>query len=379
MLQTTLLACLAALCNGQFVIPLPALTGPSQVGTITLELVDNTRLDPLSPTPQARDLMISVFYPIQHTRRYTLSPAYDPLYAEFLTTSLGVPPGIFSSVISQSYAGAYLHPPDANPGQPNILLYSPGYGGSREEYTATLENLASYNYIVVGIDHPYDTGFIAYPNNRTVTPIGDPIGDSPDVPATSANLTQYRAADFISVINALGKNATFAKQIPGVHGKLDVSKVGVLGHSLGGASAATAMALDSRFACGSNLDGAFWGNLTQISKAVTKPFLLVEANGHNRTSDASFAAFLDANPKGKYVLDVKNAKHATFTDLAYLSDVAKAAGIPVPEQDFGTIGGERMLVLLAKYLDVYFRKCLGGGDIKKGLEGVTGFPEVTLS
>ncbi|EHL02773.1 putative Platelet-activating factor acetylhydrolase [Glarea lozoyensis 74030] len=287
------------------------------------------------------------------------------------------------TLITAPYLGVHLRTEsDALNFWPDFDTQSDGY--IREADTRNMKHayLASGNATDghrFGIDHPYDTGFIAYPNNRTVTPIGDPIGDSPDVPATSANLTQYRAADFISVINALGKNATFAKQIPGVHGKLDVSKVGVLGHSLGGASAATAMALDSRFACGSNLDGAFWGNLTQISKAVTKPFLLVEANGHNRTSDASFAAFLDANPKGKYVLDVKNAKHATFTDLAYLSDVAKAAGIPVPEQDFGTIGGERMLVLLAKYLDVYFRKCLGGGDIKKGLEGVTGFPEVTLS
>jgi dienelactone hydrolase len=323
--------------------------------------------------------MLSIFYPIQHTRRYSLASAFDSLYADYLATSLGIPPGIFSNIISQSYSGAYLHPPDSTPGQPNILLYSPGYGGSREDYTTTLENLASYNYIVIGVDHPYDTQFIAYPNNRILSPAGDILNDSPDIPGTAANLTQYRAADFISVINALSKNATFAKQIPGIHGKLDVDKVGVLGHSLGGAAAATAMSLDPRFACGSNLDGSFWGNVSQISKAVTNPFLLMQRNGHNGTSDESFSEFLSQNKKSRYVVDVKNAKHGTFADFAYLYDVAKAAGIPLPEQDFGTIGGERMLGLVARYLDVFFRKCLGGRDVRKGLEGVTGFPEVTVS
>jgi dienelactone hydrolase len=378
MLYTSLLISFTALCHAQF-IPLPSLTGPNKVGTTSLELVDNSRLDPLSPHPQPRDLMLSIFYPIQHTRRYNLAPAFDPLYADYLATSFGIPPAIFSSIIAQSYSGAYLHPPDKQPGQPNILLYSPGYGGSREYYTATLQNLASYNYIVIGVDHPYDTSFVAYPGNRTVSPVGDILNDSPDIPGTAANLTQYRAADFISVINALGQNATFAKQIPGVHGKLNVEKVGVLGHSLGGAAAATAMALDSRFACGSNLDGSFWGNVSQISKTITRPFLIMERNGHNTTSDDSFDEFLGFNKESRYVVDVKNAAHGTFADFAYLYDIAKGFGIPLPEQDFGTIGGERMLNLVAKYLEVFLEKCLGGGNIKEGLEGVDGFPEVTLS
>jgi hypothetical protein len=63
-------------------ISLPALAGPNAVGTVSLELVDTTRQDPLSPTPKPRDMMLSVFYPVQHVRRYELAKDFDPLYAE---------------------------------------------------------------------------------------------------------------------------------------------------------------------------------------------------------------------------------------------------------------------------------------------------------
>jgi len=41
-------------------ILLPNLTGPGLVGTVSLELIDYNRLDPLAPTPQFRDLILSL-------------------------------------------------------------------------------------------------------------------------------------------------------------------------------------------------------------------------------------------------------------------------------------------------------------------------------
>jgi hypothetical protein len=58
-----LLLLLLALASNVFaIILLPNLTGPGLVGTVSLELVDWSRTDPLAPTPRPRDLMVSVFY-----------------------------------------------------------------------------------------------------------------------------------------------------------------------------------------------------------------------------------------------------------------------------------------------------------------------------
>ena len=50
-------------------LDLPAPTGPGLVGTVTLQFMNYSHPDPLSPSPHPRDLMVSVFYPVQHIRR----------------------------------------------------------------------------------------------------------------------------------------------------------------------------------------------------------------------------------------------------------------------------------------------------------------------
>jgi hypothetical protein len=44
-------------------LSLPAPTGPHRVGTTSLHLVDDSRIDPLAPTPRARELMVRLWYP----------------------------------------------------------------------------------------------------------------------------------------------------------------------------------------------------------------------------------------------------------------------------------------------------------------------------
>src|SRR4051812_40280323 len=138
---------LAVFASNTLGIFLPGLLGDNLVGTVSFELVDYSRKDPLAPDTRTRDLMVSVFYPVQHVRRYNLAPAYTPLYAAYLDQLVGLQPGTAATVISHAYSSAYLHPTSGkNP--PNIVLFSPGYGMSRTDYTAAMSNLASNGYIV---------------------------------------------------------------------------------------------------------------------------------------------------------------------------------------------------------------------------------------
>ena len=56
------------------------------------------------------------------------------------------------------------------------------------------------------------------------------------------------------------------------------------------------------------------------------------------------------------------------------------AGIPLGgvDTDFGTIGGERLLRIVAAYLGAFFDSCLCGGDVGAAVTGLSGFPEVTF-
>jgi dienelactone hydrolase len=335
-------------------LTLPKPIGPSLVGTTSLELLDTSRLDPLAPDVRYRDLMLSIFYPIQHTRHYTLAPDFSPLYAAYLETSLGIPPGLAVTATSSAYANAYLHPDSSS--QPRILIFSPGYGDSRQDYTATLTSLASQGYIVVGVDHPFDTSFIEYPGNRTAISTNSTV----DTPEDAARTVDIRVADLRSVLDFLGKNATFARQIPGVHGPLDVHSVGVFGHSLGGAASASAIAADSRFSCGVNFDGSFWGAVVQ--SGVSRPFFLMASAIHNQTTDDSWKWFLGNSTGEKLEVSVGGSRHGTFSDFAYLYDEIVAGGGSVPGVGdlFGSIGGARMLGVVGTYVGAWFNRCLEG-------------------
>lgn len=338
-------------------ISLPKLLGNGLVGTVNLELVDYSRIDPLAPSPIPRALMVSVFYPVQHVRDYKLAPAYTPLYAAFLDGFVGLAPGTAATVISQAYASAYLHPSERKP--PNIILFSPGHGNSRVDYTAAMSNLASNGYIVIGVDHPFDTAFIDYPDGRTAIA----FQDNTDTPEAAARITDIRAQDLSFVLHSISKNATLARQIPGVHGKLDVSRIGVFGHSLGGAAAASAILADSRFICGANMDGSFWGSV--VDAGISKPFLLINTDTHNRTSDASWASFWDNLRGWRLELTAMGSTHATFSDQAALYEDLLASGqVPDLGGYFGTIGGKTMLGIENAYFNAFFEMCFKGKESK---------------
>lgn len=274
------------------------------------------------------------------------------------------------NVTSSAYTNAYLHTNSTS--QPRILLFSPGYGGSYQEYTATLTNLASQGYIVVGLDHPFDTSFIIYPDNRTA--ISTNITTS--TPAGAARTIDIRVADLRSVLDFLATNATFATQIPGVHGPLDVSAVGVFGHSLGGAASASAMAADKRFACGSNMDGTFWGDV--VGTGVARPFFIMSSAVHNQSNDDSWVWFVGNSTGAKLEVGVKGSLHATYTDFPFLYDEIVAAGgvVPGAAETLGTIAGKRMLEVVGEFEGAWFDRCLVG-EREVVLDGPSeGWPEV---
>ena len=338
-------------------LTLPDLLGPSLVGTVSFELIDHSRLDPYAPTSQPRDLMISVFYPVKHVRRYKLAPAYTTSYGAYLDTSSGLPAGTAASTISKAYQGAYLH--TENNKLPPILFYSSGYGNSRVDYTGTLSNLASQGYLVIAVDHPYDANFVDYPDGRNATRYENTL--DPDKVETIAPALDIRVQDIQFVLNTLSTNSTIARQIPGIHGKLNDRKVGMFGHSFGGAATAATMLIDQRFACGVNMDGSIFGSV--LDSGLAKPYLFIDIGAdHNRTTDDSWSTLWSKLRGWKAELSFSGSSHSAFSDQIILYEQLKKMGvIPDLGDIYGAIAGERLKVLEHAYLTSFFGKCFGKG------------------
>ena len=120
-------------------------------------------------------------------------------------------------------------------------------------------DLASHGYIVVTISHTYEAAEVEFPDRRVE------LARAEDPNNIHTNLAlSLRRADVQFVIDKLtalegGANPDAEhRPLPaGLRGALDLAKIGIYGHSLGGATAADAMANDARIITGINLDGSF--------------------------------------------------------------------------------------------------------------------------
>ncbi|KAL2071172.1 hypothetical protein VTL71DRAFT_12407 [Oculimacula yallundae] len=344
-----LLTILVAISSTGYSLLLPNLLGPHAVGTVRLELIDRSRLDPLATNRSFRDLMVSVFYPTTDQTPTLFANSFTPLYSSFLDTRLSLTPGVAGSIVSRAREAAKLK---SSSSCPPILLFSPNYQGSRVEFTATLSSMASLGYIVIGVDHPYDTSFVDYPDGRTIYGLqAAPVNAS-----QAAQLVSIRVADMSFVLDTLAKNKTWTKQIPGLHGLLGISRVGIFGHELGGATAAATMLVDLRFACGLTVDGSLYGPV--VDKGLKRPFKLFAAEGHNRSTDTSWSKFWAASKTQKEEVSVNGSTTASFADSSFIYEKLKGQGVPDFGDIFGTISGTEALLILSIQLREFFGRCL---------------------
>lgn len=336
---------------------LPPTSGPFPVGTVSLELVDYSRSDPLAPEPQDnRDLMVSLFYPTDITTpghgNFSFAPAFSPSAPKLFDIQAVVPNGTSANIISRSYLNAPLVDNELP-----ILVFGHGLGGSRLIYSSQLEELASHGWIIVDVDHTYDALGVEFPDGRVVYT---------NVPADAdleylELLLETRVADVKFVVDSLGDSATL-KRIPGLeegNTNLNTDTVGIFGHSFGGATAAQAMANYSTFSCGANFDGTLFGSVA--ASGLEKPFVQIAAWNHTRTLDPSWAEFWENSDGFKREYNVNGTVHESFEDVAIYRDLL-GDNFPSKTERFGTFPGGRLLRIETELMDALFGFCMKGQD-----------------
>lgn len=304
----------------------PKPSGSYSVGTFHLELADTLK--------NGRTLQVEVYYPASAKHKESIPYHPNPeMLEEDLNALYGVPK-ILIKKISRSKVPVknQAKPALKEDGFP-LLLFSHGYNGSRFQNSFLLPQLVSQGYIIISLEH---TGSAA----GTWSSAGVHGGVTPfdsithNVPYSNREIIEW-SDDQIFVLNTLEKMVE-NRSLP-LELSIDFSKIGVFGHSFGGASSANTLIRDSRFKAGINLDGFYFGE--GHFTGFNQPFMELRADNKpaNEMTEKNLAEwkmdkeeyhdflFVEWNKRLKalarggyesYVL--KGANHMSFSDFSLM-------------------------------------------------------------
>ncbi len=408
-LRTLAILCILLLtCTGtqNSVLNLPKPTGPFGVGSLRYYFVDTNRLETFtSDTEDYREVAIRIWYPANKSSciisvpyienaeaRKRASPEKSPLSASFFDK--------VSEVKSNSYQDAQIA--DQKQKYP-ILIFSHGYGAGMNQSTILMEELASHGYITISVGHAFETNHfiktdgsvkVFNPQNKELLlrgyerkeamPFQEKINqtnDSKELETLIRAIMDKRpkiieslliwVEDISYVIDELEK---MNKELGFFHGRFDLERIGVLGHSFGGVAAGQACLVDKRCKAGVNLDGLQLGDI--LDRNLTKPFMFMHHDNVGALNKKPNKIFFERSENTAYMILIKGTRHLNFSDFSL---PGYAALLGLPEGSLGEIDGMRCLKIQNDYIKAFFDKHLNGIEAEI-LNGVSAdYPEVDIT
>ncbi|QGV79969.1 alpha/beta hydrolase family protein [Streptomyces ficellus] len=329
-------------------LQLPAPTGKYAVGRDTLHLVDRSRTDPWVPEAGARELMVTMYYPARPGGGRT-APYMTKGEAQAFIDARELNDAVSAATLSGTRTHAR---PGAAPvrGKHPLVVLSPGFSVNRATLTLLAEELASQGYVVAAVDHAYESVGTAFPGGRLL----DCASCEQIKPGGYGVVPQGRAKDVSFLLDRLLADRHPAWR----HARLiDRTKIGMAGHSIGGASAMSTMVRDARVLAGANLDGSFMEPVPAEGLG-GRPYLLL-GTGDDDSSWARDWPLLDG---WKRWINVTGSGHFTFTDIPVLAD---QLGLLPPDEP---LSGKRSQEITRAYVTAFFDQHLKGLD-RKLLDG----------
>jgi predicted dienelactone hydrolase len=369
-------------------VTLPTPTGSFAVGRAIYDWTDDANLDRLAPLPGTkRELLVWIWYPSaagQSAMANDYVPA--PLRAEVERDLGALLGGFLTRDLSKVHAHS-IRSPDVSPEQRSYPVVIMRAGASAEvwNYSTLAEDLASHGYVVVGFDAPYRTNVVVFPDGRVMrrTPGNNPELCESQGPAELAHcvnkvLTAW-TADIAFVLDRLGQlNSSDASGK--FKGRLDLARVGVFGHSFGGATAAQFCHDDSRCKAGIDVDGQPFGSV--IQEGLHQPFMFLMGD-HSRESDpesrqimANIQSIYDRLPAdGRLHVKISGANHFLFSDDGAL---LKSHIVMRTLRALGVVGidGRRQLAVTVYCVHSFFDAYLKGTSVSRLNISSPFYPEI---
>lgn len=245
----------------------PKPSGQYAVGTRIFHLVDNNRAEENGPSPSGNhELMVQAWYPAE--------PTVPNRRAVYQRRKEVTDRASYRSVLRTN---AFQDAPIRAGGPYPLLIYNPGWNGERTEGTYQMEELASHGFIVVAVDHTFFGGLVEFPDgrvadSRNAPPIGSFEHSSvAEQWALGGKYVRIEAQDDVFVLDQL-EAMNRDPSSPLFH-KLDMSRVGAMGFSIGGAAAVQMAWQDPRIKAVLNMDGWEFGDVARTGLA--KPMMVI--------------------------------------------------------------------------------------------------------
>jgi predicted dienelactone hydrolase len=346
-------------------VTLPVPTGSFAVGREIYDWPDSA-VDTLAPVAGAtRELLVWMWYPA--VRGASAADEYLPVR---LRSRIGQGGRNIWTLLTRDVStvrGHSLRDANVSPQQLSypVVILRAGASSGVLNYSTLAEDLASHGYVVVGFDAPYRTGRVVFADGRVMyrTAQNNPercvVPDRAQMERCVSPVLRAWTADTAYVLDRLAQLNTSAGKFSG---RLDLTRVGVVGHSFGGAVAAQFCHDDARCKAGVDIDGAPHGSV--IREGLRQPFLFLLSDHASEAGSAQILADIQSiydrlPPDRRLRVVIRGAFHYMFSDDGALLKSSLVRGVL---RVLGRLRmtGRRQLAVTSHCLQTFFDVYLKG-------------------
>ncbi|WP_313120475.1 alpha/beta hydrolase family protein [Proteiniclasticum ruminis] len=339
--------------------------GPYKVGTKIYLLEDTTRDEPYTEDPEDhRQIAYQVWYPAEETEGHQKTKWITQ--GKTLTRTLAKSfrfPAFLLDHTAEIYANAYLDAPLLPADTPYpVVLISHGWQGFRELHTDFSEHLASYGFITISIDHTYGAQAVPMKDGSTALLKKEALPNRSSTEAfqkASSLLMSTYGEDVLSVLEDLTRKK---EEKDPFFQAINLSTVGVLGHSTGGGGDVYAAQKDSRISALLGLD-AWLEPLGEeaLSNGLSIPALFVRSSQWSQgPNNLHLRTLLSASSEAS-LFEMRDTNHVDFSMAYMYSPISPYIGFS------GKLGPEKSSEIQKALLLSFFHETLGS-------ENITGIP-----
>jgi pimeloyl-ACP methyl ester carboxylesterase len=341
------------------VYDIPEPTGDYLIGTDSFTIEDQTRIELYGDAESIRRFNIQLWYPASEVEGYEQAKwLVDGVeVSRALSIDNGLPRFVLDHM-STIESNAYLNAPvDTSLGALPVVVISHGWRGFRNLHTDFAEALASEGYLVVSIDHTYGSVGTLF-DDEMVYVNYDALPNRDSVPnfLEYANQLVYTyqgdiltTLDYLEAINDIDSSSRFSNT-------MDLSKIGLLGHSTGGGAGTAAALEDDRVKALFGLDSwveSIDETLISTGTSIPSVFLRSETWEVGLNND-NLTTYIE-NSTDATLYQIDGTTHLDFSMIYMISPLTNVIGFT------GDIEGRYLNTIMTSMMIDFFDETLMNG------------------